>query len=181
MADDGIGIPAGSDEQLFEPFVKLNRARGHGVGYGIGLTVSDLIARMGYKTQGYRDLYSADFHIGKTAYADVEEYRRRSPSWNTEKYDGTPLLIHTTTNDGDVNVLEVERLIQALKAEGKKGFTYKVYDRAPGGHSFNRLDTKLAQESRREIWRRLLGRGTGPLGFIKVRDLIAGTMTRTPN
>ena len=45
-----------------------------------GVPVSDLIARMGYKTEGYRDLYSADFHIGKTAFEDVEEYRRRSPS-----------------------------------------------------------------------------------------------------
>ena len=25
VADDGIGIPAGSEEQLFEPFVKLDR------------------------------------------------------------------------------------------------------------------------------------------------------------
>lgn len=118
-----------------------------------GVPVSDLVARMGYKTQRYRDLYSADFHIGKTAYEDVEEYRRRSPSWNSHKYDGTPLLIHTNTNDGDVNVLEVERLIQALQAEGKQGFEFKIYQDAPGGHSFNRLDTQLAKESRREIWR----------------------------
>jgi dipeptidyl aminopeptidase/acylaminoacyl peptidase len=117
-----------------------------------GVPVSDLIARMGYKTQGYRDLYSAEYHIGKTAYEDVEEYRRRSPSWQAHRYDGTPLLIHTNTNDGDVNVLEVERLIQALKAQGKTGFEYKIYQDAPGGHSFNRLDNRLAKESRREIW-----------------------------
>jgi dipeptidyl aminopeptidase/acylaminoacyl peptidase len=117
-----------------------------------GVPVSDLIARMGYKTQSYRDLYSADYHIGKTAYEDVEEYRRRSPSWQAHRYDGTPLLIHTNTNDGDVNVLEVERLIQALKAEGKSGFEYKIYEDAPGGHSFNRLDNQLAKQSRREIW-----------------------------
>lgn len=117
-----------------------------------GVPVSDLIARMGYKTEGYRDLYSADFHIGKTAYEDVEEYRRRSPSWQAHRYDGTPLLIHTNTNDEDVNVLEVERLIQALKAEGKAGFEYKIYEDAPGGHSFNRLDNQLAKQSRREIW-----------------------------
>lgn len=128
----------------------------HGSSYAVayaGVPVSDLIARMGYKTQGYRDLYSAEYHIGKSAYEDVEEYKRRSPSWNTGKYDGTPLLIHTNTSDQDVNVLEVERLIQALKAEGKQGFHYKIYQDAPGGHGFNRLDTKFARESRREIWR----------------------------
>jgi dipeptidyl aminopeptidase/acylaminoacyl peptidase len=128
----------------------------HGDDYAVayaGVPVSDLIARMGYKTQGYRDLYSADYHIGKTAYEDVEEYRRRSPSWNAHKYDGTPLLIHTNTNDEDVNVLEVERLIQALEAEGTPGFEYEIYQDMPGGHSFDRLDTKAAKEIRQKIWR----------------------------
>jgi len=117
-----------------------------------GVPVGDLVARMGYKSQAYRDLYSASYHIGKTAQEDVKEYRRRSPSWNTDKYDGTPLLIHTTTNDEDVNVFEVERVIQGLKLSGKTGFEYKIYQDAPGGHAFNRLDTKLARESRAEIW-----------------------------
>ena len=62
----------------------------------------------------------------------------------------TPLLIHTNTSDEDVNVLEVQRLIAALKAEGKP-FEYKIYENAPGGHSFNRTDTRLARDSRREI------------------------------
>lgn len=118
-----------------------------------GVPVSDLVARMGYKTQRYRDQYSAEYHIGQTAYENVDEYRRRSPSWNAHKYQGTPLLIHTNTNDEDVNVLEVERMIQALKAEGKSGFEYKIYEDAPGGHGFNRLDTRLARESRQEVWR----------------------------
>ncbi len=116
--------------------------------------VSDLVARMGYKGQGYRDQMSAEYHIGKTAQEDVAEYRRRSPSWQAHRYAGTPLLIHTTTNDEDVNVLEVERMIQALKAEGKAdSFQYQIYENAPGGHIFNRLDTPLARASRRDAWR----------------------------
>jgi dienelactone hydrolase len=71
--------------------------------------------------------------------------------WNAQKLQ-TPLLIHTNTNDEDVNVLEVEELIRALKAEGKK-FEYKIYQDAPGGHMFNRLDTKLARESRAEVYK----------------------------
>ena len=106
---------------------------------------------MGYMSQGYRELFSAPYHIGKTVGEDVEEYRRRSPAWNAEKLQ-TPLLIHTTTNDEDVNVLEVEHLIKALKAAGKP-FEHKVYQDAPGGHEFNRIDTKLAKESRAEAYR----------------------------
>jgi dipeptidyl aminopeptidase/acylaminoacyl peptidase len=116
-----------------------------------GVPVSDLIARMGYKSQGYRDLYSAPYHLGKTAEQNVNEYKRRSPAWNAEKL-ATPLLIHTNTNDEDVNVLEVEHLIKSLKAAGKT-FEYKIYENAPGGHAFNRLDTKLAKDSRAEVYR----------------------------
>jgi dipeptidyl aminopeptidase/acylaminoacyl peptidase len=116
-----------------------------------GVPVSDLIARMGYKSQGYRDLFSAPYHLGKTAEENVEEYKRRSPAWNAEKLQ-TPLLIHTTTNDEDVNLLEVQHLIQALKAAGKS-FEHTIYTNAPGGHAFNRIDTKLAKESRAEVYR----------------------------
>lgn len=119
-----------------------------------GVPVSDLIARMGYKKQSYRDLYSADYHIGKTAYEDVEEYRRRSPAWQTHKFQNTPLLIHTNTNDADVNVLEVEHLIKALKADGKK-FDYEVFEDVPGGHSFDRTDKNIAKEIRVKIYKHL--------------------------
>ena len=116
-----------------------------------GVPVSDLIARMGYKTQGYREEFSTSSHIGKDASENVAEYRRRSPVWNAQKLK-TPLLVHTNTNDEDVNVLEVEALINALKANGKK-FEYKIYQDAPGGHIFNRIDTKLARESREEVYK----------------------------
>ncbi len=115
-----------------------------------GVPVSDLIARMGYKDDGYRALYSADYHIGQTADENVNEYRRRSPAWNAEKLK-TPLLIHTNTNDEDVNVLEVEHLIKSLKATGKK-FEYEIFDNMPGGHSFDRLDTKTARQIRIKIY-----------------------------
>ncbi len=116
-----------------------------------GVPVTDLIARLGYEPEGYRSLYSVQYHIGKTVRDDIAEYRQRSPITYARNLT-TPLLIHGNTNDEDVNVLEVERMIDALKAEGKK-FEYKVYQDAPGGHYFNRTDTKLAKESRGEIYR----------------------------
>jgi dipeptidyl aminopeptidase/acylaminoacyl peptidase len=146
-----VGILGWSHGGLITLMNIFNHPQDYKVAYA-GVPVSDIIARMGYKSQSYRDLYSASYHIGKTAEENVNEYRRRSPSWNAEKLQ-TPLLIHTNTNDEDVNVLEVERLIQALKAAGKQDlFQYKIYQDAPGGHSFNRLDTKLARESRREAY-----------------------------
>jgi len=115
-----------------------------------GVPVSDIVARMGYLTDDYRDLFSAKHHLGKTANQDVDEYRRRSPAWNASKLR-TPLLVHTTTNDRDVNSIEVEQLIAQLKAADKR-FEYKIYKDAPGGHSFNRMDHEVAHESRAEIW-----------------------------
>jgi len=115
-----------------------------------GVPVSDLLERMGYLEPEYQVEFAAPYHIGKTPNQDVDEYRRRSPAWNADKLK-TPLLIHATTNDRDVNVVEVEHLIAQLKAAGKE-FQYKIYQDAPGGHSFNRLDTPLAHESRKEIY-----------------------------
>ncbi len=115
-----------------------------------GVPVSDLVSRMGYKDQSYRDLYEADYHIGQSAEENVEEYRKRSPIWHADKLK-TPLLIHTNTNDEDVNVLEVELLINALKAAGKD-FEYEIFKDLPGGHSFDRLDTKKAREIRVKIY-----------------------------
>jgi dipeptidyl aminopeptidase/acylaminoacyl peptidase len=113
-----------------------------------GVPVSDLVARMGYTGQGYRDTFE-DF-IGKQPEDNIAEYRRRSPVLYADKLR-TPLLVHTTTNDEDVHIHEVEHLIAVLKAAGKK-FEYKIYQNAPGGHRFNRIDTKLAKESRKEMW-----------------------------
>ncbi len=116
-----------------------------------GVPVSDLIARLGYLDEEYRELYSADYHIGQPVTDNIAEYKRRSPVWNAEKLR-TPLLVHTNTNDEDVNVLEVENLIRALKAEGKQ-FEYEIYQDFPGGHSFDRLDTRGAQEIRLKVYR----------------------------
>jgi dipeptidyl aminopeptidase/acylaminoacyl peptidase len=113
-----------------------------------GVPVSDLVQRMGYSSEGYRDMFRE--FIGKSADDNINEYRRRSPVFHAEKLR-TPLLIHGTTNDEDVRIIEVQHMVNALKAAGKK-FEYKIYENAPGAHQFNRIDTPLAKESRREMW-----------------------------
>jgi len=136
-----------------------------------GVPVSDVIARMGYKDDSYRDLYSAPYHIGKTADENVAEYRRRSPAWQVDRYRNTPLLIHTNTIDEDVNVLEVEHLIKSLKAAGKQNFSYKIFEEMPGGHSFDRMDYREARKIRLDIYSFLNGHLKPPRPFKSLRDL----------
>ncbi|HKE21293.1 MAG TPA: prolyl oligopeptidase family serine peptidase [Bryobacteraceae bacterium] len=149
-----VGVIGWSHGGLITLMNILLHPQAYAVAYA-GVPVSDLIERLGYEPDNYRALYSAPYHIGRTVREDIQEYRRRSPVYHVKDLE-TPLLIHTNTNDEDVNVLEVEHLIEALKAEGKK-FEYKIYQDAPGGHYFNRLDTKLARDSRREVYKFLAG------------------------
>jgi dipeptidyl aminopeptidase/acylaminoacyl peptidase len=165
---DRVGIIGWSHGGLIALMNVFDHPEDYKVAYA-GVPVSDLVARMGYSTQAYRDLYSADYHIGKTAHDDLEEYRRRSPAWQAHKLK-TPLLIHTNTNDDDVNVLEVEHLIKSLKAEDKQ-FEYRIYEDLPGGHSFNRLDNRKAREIRLEVYRFLERYLSPPRPFRNVRDL----------
>lgn len=115
-----------------------------------GVPVSDLITRLNYMDDDYRKLYSADYHIGQTVEENPEEYKRRSPVHNAYKLQ-TPLLIHTNTNDEDVRVVEVKILIDTLKSLNKD-FQYEVFEELPGGHSFDRQDTKLAVSIRLKIY-----------------------------
>src|ERR1700678_1613183 len=149
-----VGIIGWSHGGLITLMNIFQHPKDYAVAYA-GVPASDLGARMGYEPPAYAGLYSAPYHIGKSVRDDVMEYRKRSPVYHAKEL-ATPLLIHTNTNDEDVNVLEVENLIAALKAEGKK-FEYKIYQDAPGGHYFNRIDTKLAKDSRREVYQFLAG------------------------
>jgi signal transduction histidine kinase len=76
VADDGIGIPAGSEERVFEPFVKLDRARGHHAGYGIGL---DLCRRIVQLHGGSIRLVRRTPR-GTEAIVTLPEYNARTPT-----------------------------------------------------------------------------------------------------
>ena len=165
---DRIGIMGWSHGGLITLMNLYDYPDAYKVGYA-GVPVSDLIARMGYKTQSYRDLYSVDYHIGETAHQNPDEYRRRSPAWQAHKLQ-TPLLVHTNTNDADVNVLEVEALINALKAHDKE-FEYEIYQEKPGGHRFDRMDTMFAREVRMKVYSFLGNYLKPPKPFKKLKDL----------
>ena len=46
VADDGLGIPADRIDHVFEPFTKLDRARGHHSGHGLGLNLCQRIVQL---------------------------------------------------------------------------------------------------------------------------------------
>jgi signal transduction histidine kinase len=46
ILDDGRGIPEGKEDELFQPFVKLDPARGHHSGYGLGLNLCQRIVEL---------------------------------------------------------------------------------------------------------------------------------------
>ena len=112
-----------------------------------GEPVSDLLERRKYLKSMPQTIAES---AGEAAAKDDDEYRRRSPiTWAAEL--NKPLLVHGNTNDETVHVVEVQHLVDALQAAGRE-FQYKIYDAAPGGHHFNRIDTKLARDSRAQIY-----------------------------
>lgn len=145
-----VGILGWSHGGMITLMTIFAHPKDYAVAYA-GVPVSDLVARLGYKSESYRKVFSAKSHIGKTVEEDVQAYLKRSPFTHAAKL-ATPLWIDGNTIDEDVNVLEVRRMIDALKAAGKQ-FESKIWEAAPGGHHFNRIDTKLARDSRAEIWR----------------------------
>jgi dipeptidyl aminopeptidase/acylaminoacyl peptidase len=112
-----------------------------------GEPVADLLERRKYLKSMPQTMAES---AGEAAAKDDGEYRRRSPvTWAAKLVK--PLLVHGNTNDETVHVVEVRHLVEALQAAGRH-FQYKIYEAAPGGHHFNRIDTRLARDSRAEIY-----------------------------
>lgn len=169
---DRVGLIGWSHGGLITLLSLFNYPDKYAAGFA-GVPVSDLVQRLGYLGASYQSLFSADYHIGQTVGENIAEYKRRSPVWHVEKLR-RPLRIHGNKSDDDVNVVEVEHLIQALKAAGKT-FESEIYD-LPGAHSFDRMDTPEAWKVRREIYaflakhlsppRRDIRLGIGPDGRV---------------
>lgn len=114
-----------------------------------GVPVSDLENRLESHGESYTAYFTAKYHIGESIKENPAEYKRRSPS-NYASLLEKPLLIHTNTIDNDVYVEEVTAMIDSLKANNKI-FEYKIFEKASGGHGFDRIDSKEASEIRYTI------------------------------
>ncbi|MGC9200192.1 MAG: alpha/beta hydrolase family protein [Acidobacteriaceae bacterium] len=118
-----------------------------------GVPVSDLTARMTYVTKTYRRSMAAS--IGEDLDQDRAEYLRRSPVSYAAQLK-RPLLLEANTSDPTVRFIEIQHLLAALNSTHRK-FVSHIYHDAPGGHFFNRIDTKLAVDSRNQIYEFLGG------------------------
>jgi dipeptidyl aminopeptidase/acylaminoacyl peptidase len=108
--------------------------------------IADFVAYMSYKPDYRRQDVAKTPRLGGTPAENLPAYVEASPIAHVDKIE-TPLLIHATTFDRTVPVqLHTERLIDALKARGKV-FESKIYDRAPGGHSFSQGDSEPGRDS----------------------------------
>jgi acetyl esterase/lipase len=163
-----VGIMGHSHGGMITLLNLFNFPNAYKVGFA-DVPVSDLIARMGYKTQGYRELYETEYHLGESAFENHEEYIKRSPAWNTHKLE-TPLMVYGNTNDDDVNILEIRHLIKSLKADEKE-FTYKEFENIPGGHNFARMDHPVARQARYDIYKFLEQHLSPERSFSNIKDM----------
>jgi len=141
-----VGIVGWSHGGMIALFNVLLHPEAYACAYA-GEPVSDLVERRKYVKALPQTIAES---AGEAAATDIEEYGRRSPVTWAAKLE-KPLLLHGNTSDETVRITEIQHLIDALTASQRK-FEYKIYDAAPGGHHFNRLDTKLARDSRAEIY-----------------------------
>lgn len=111
--------------------------------------VADLTARMQTHSQSYQDLFVAQAAYGGSYLEKPRPYIERSPTAHARELK-TPLLVHAASNDDDVFIVENRNLRDSMVAAGKDReglYRYREWTDPPGGHIFNRIQTKEARES----------------------------------
>jgi dipeptidyl aminopeptidase/acylaminoacyl peptidase len=112
--------------------------------------VTNLVFRLSYKGPNYQDDFATQKRIQGLPFEKREEYIKRSPLYHVDKLK-TPLLVHVATNDEDVNFVEDQQIVDALRSRKPDLAETKVYvDPAPWGasvgHAFSRrVDPKTLQ------------------------------------
>jgi dipeptidyl aminopeptidase/acylaminoacyl peptidase len=104
--------------------------------------VTNLVFRLSYKGPSYQDDFATQERIQGLPFEKRDEYIKRSPLYHVDKLK-TPLLVHVATNDEDVNFVEDQQIVDALRSRKPDLAETKVYvDPAPWGasvgHAFSR-------------------------------------------
>jgi dipeptidyl aminopeptidase/acylaminoacyl peptidase len=111
--------------------------------------VADLPARMRTHSSSYEALFVAQAAYGGKFVEKPRPYIERSPIAHARELK-TPLLVHAASNDDDVFIVENRNLRDSMVAAGKDReglYHYREFADPPGGHGFNRIQTREARES----------------------------------
>ncbi len=112
--------------------------------------VTNLVFRLSYKGPGYQWDFATQKRIGGLPFEKNEEYIKRSPLYSVDKLK-VPLLVHVATNDTDVNFVEDQQIVDALRSRKSDLAETKIYIDPPpgsagGGHTFSRrVDPKTLE------------------------------------
>jgi dipeptidyl aminopeptidase/acylaminoacyl peptidase len=126
--------------------------------------VTNLVFRLSYKGPGYQRSFSTQQRIQGLPFEKRDVYIERSPLYHVDKLQ-VPLLVHVATNDTDVNFVEDQQIVDALRSRKADLAETKVYVDPPpggggGGHTFNRRvdrETLQRQDTPEQIdsWNRV--------------------------
>ena len=126
--------------------------------------VTNLIFRLSMKGPGYQRDYAAEKRIQGLPFEKPDIYIQRSPLYSVDKLQ-VPLLVHVATNDTDVNFVEDQQMVDALRSRKPSLAETKIYVDPPpgdagGGHTFSRrVDMKTLQRTdspeQRDSWNRV--------------------------
>lgn len=112
--------------------------------------VTNLVFRLSYKGPSYQWDFSTQKRVQGLPFEQRDIYIQRSPLYHVDKLK-TPLLVHVATNDTDVDFVEDQQIVDALRSRKADLAETKVYvDPAPwggsGGHAFSRrVDPKTLE------------------------------------
>lgn len=127
--------------------------------------VTNLIFRLSMKGPGYQRDYAAEPRIQGLPFEKPEIYIQRSPLYGVDKLQA-PLLVHVATNDTDVDFVEDQQIVDALRSRKPNLAETKIYVDPPagaagGGHTFSRrvdmktlerMDTPEQRDSWNRVW-----------------------------
>lgn len=122
--------------------------------------VTNLVFRLGFKGPPYQRSFATQAGIGGLPHEVPDEYIKRSPLYSVDKLQ-VPILVHVATNDDDVNFVEDEQMVNALRAKKPDLAETMVYVDPPSGHSFSRrvdpatlerVDTPEQRDSWNRTW-----------------------------
>jgi dipeptidyl aminopeptidase/acylaminoacyl peptidase len=104
--------------------------------------VTNLVFRLSYKGPNYQRSFATQKRIQGLPFEKPDVYIERSPLYHVDKLR-VPLLVHVATNDTDVNFVEDQQIIDALRSRKPDLAETKIYvDPTPGpasgGHTFSR-------------------------------------------